>query len=139
MQSGNQSEQIDNSRKVKLYLRQIHKLMIDHKKLLGILERVCSQPMLYTRKGTYDEIISHLEKASAETCWIDEVYFHSVFTPFLRWFVERRDTLKTSVSLEGFRENFASDDEAIEALPILYQEFVEGFQRTVSNTVYYER
>lgn len=100
--------------------------MLDQKKLFKIVEQVCEHPNLYSRKKSFHELAVYLEKTGAKHCWVGEVYYHSVFTPFLNWFEEKETTQTKIESLKGFRKNFKSDEETLKSLLVLYKEFVEA-------------
>lgn len=97
--------------------------MIDQTTFFEKIAEVCSHPKLYTSTGSFDEVTVFLEKYG-KSIIVGEFYYHSVFTPFLNWFVKKNDIQEKAVSLKRFRENFSSDDEALDNLHSLYREYV---------------
>lgn len=99
--------------------------MLDEINFLKKIEVVCSHPRIYTSKGTFDDAAIFLE-SYGKSVIVGEFYYHSVFTPFLKWFVEKNNIQEKTVSLKRFRESFSSDNEALKNLPILYREYLES-------------
>lgn len=98
--------------------------MLNDIRLLKTIEEVCSNPKKYTVNGIFSEVASFLEKEGKDA--IDgEFYYHSVFTPFLKWLVEKNN-YKIAINLKEFQKLYFLDEEALKFLPILYAEYIES-------------
>jgi hypothetical protein len=91
------------------------------------IKALCNGSSPVTPTGTFLEVVSYLEGYGKGHEVVK--FSHSVFTPFLRWFSENKLKWKPSeipIKWLAFRELFLSDDEALDKLPILYQEYVSS-------------
>ena len=89
------------------------------------IKALCNGSSPVTPTGTFLEVVSYLEGYGKGQAVVK--YSHSVFTPFLRWFSENKLEWKpTEIPIKwlAFRELFSSDDEALDKLPILYEEYI---------------
>jgi hypothetical protein len=94
---------------------------------LEFVQAICKRPKMYTPTGAFYEVASFLEGYGGATDVGISDGYHMIFTPFLKWILQKFD-LKEEIGISGwvrFRELFESDSEAIERLPILYNEFLE--------------
>lgn len=103
--------------------------MTDENKLLIQIKEVCSHPKRYTRKGTFKEVAAFIEK-NGRTAITGTYYYHSIFTPFLKWFVMKTGKDMT-MNMENFQKSFSSENEALKNFPALYKEYIQSLE-TVS-------
>jgi hypothetical protein len=100
--------------------------MINEIKLLRKIEEICHKPQRFTSHGTFEEVANLLEKEGKK--YIEgEFYYHSVFTPFLKWLVNKNGS-EIAINLKVVKKLFSSNDEALENLPILYKEYLENLE-----------
>ena len=93
---------------------------------LEYVQAICKRPKMYTPTGAFYEVASLLEGYGGGAN-VGESGYHMIFTPFLKWILQKFD-LKEEFGISGwvrFREIFDSDSEALKELPILYKEFLE--------------
>jgi hypothetical protein len=85
---------------------------------------VCKRPKLYTPTGSFFEVASFLEGLGSATK-IENNHAHSKFTGFMRWMAARLNKDgRFPISWIEFAEIYSSDSEAIEALPVLYNQYL---------------
>lgn len=96
--------------------------MLNEIGFLKKIESICTKPNIYVGLNTFDEVTDYLEM-SGRYFIVGKFYYHSVFTPFLKWFAEKH-TKDTFISLEEFQKEFPSSDEALKKLPVLYKEYI---------------
>lgn len=94
------------------------------KDFLKYVEALCKHPRMYTTTGSFNEVTMFLEGYGAAN--VDELYYHSVFTPFLKWVINKFAIPEKIVNWNVFRKLFPDDSEALKNLPILYKEYVES-------------
>jgi hypothetical protein len=95
------------------------------------IKALCNGNSPVTPTGTFLEVVSYLEGYGKGLAIVK--YSHSIFTPFLRWFSENKLELKPleiPINWLAFRKLFSSDDEALDRLPILYEEYVRSKNKT---------
>jgi hypothetical protein len=91
---------------------------------LKLIVAICKRPKMYTPTGTFYETVSFMEGLGAGA-GIDGDIGHSKFTRFLRWMAKRLDNNdRFPILWTRFAEHFSTEQEAFEALPSLYEEFV---------------
>jgi len=89
-----------------------------------LIHYTCKRPKMYTPTGSFFEVVSFLEGLGAASR-IDGNHSHSKFTPFMRWMAGRLNKdERFPISWNEFAEIYSSDSESIEALPILYNQFL---------------
>lgn len=97
--------------------------MINENKLLALIEKVCNQPKKYTHNGTFKEVLAFIEK-KGRSAIEGTFYFHSIFTPFLRWYVKKTEN-GMMIDMKNFQNSFSSKDEALKSFPVLYKEYIQ--------------
>lgn len=92
---------------------------------LEVIQAVCKRPKMYTATGSFFEAVSFLEGFGCGKGVGDKPY-HSSLTPFLRWFAGRiKGERQFPLHWVEVRDQFSSDREACEALPVLYQAYLD--------------
>lgn len=92
---------------------------------------VCKHPGMYTPTGTFFEAVSYLE-GYGKGHGVAK-FSHSVFTPFLRWYSNNlgQKTIEIPIRWVTFRKLFSSDEEALEKLSVLYEEYAHSSNQVV--------
>ncbi len=102
--------------------------MMSRKEFLEDLTAICECPQRHAPTGTFYETVSFLEGYGKGHCV--EKYYHSVFTPFLKWVAKKFEIQEahydTIIDWQQFRALFSSEKEAFKQLPVLYKEYAES-------------
>lgn len=93
---------------------------------LEFVEALCKRPKMYTPTGSFYEVVSFLEGFGAKMN-VGNNSYHSVFTPFRKWVVEKYKIEQMMFDWKDFQEMFSSELEALKNLPVLYKEYSESF------------
>jgi hypothetical protein len=94
---------------------------------LEIVRALCNGDSPVTVTGTFFEVVCYLEGYGKGMAVVKNS--HSVFTPFLRWFSEKKLGWKPRempIRWFAFRELFSTDKEALDKLAVLYEEYVRS-------------
>lgn len=86
-----------------------------------VVTALCNGDSPVTVSGAFFEVVCYLEGYGKGMAVVKN--FHSVFTPFLQWFSKNK--LDIPIQWIAFRNLFSSDDEALEKLSTLYNEYVK--------------
>jgi hypothetical protein len=96
------------------------------KEFSKVVTSVCNGESFVTVTGAFFELVSFLEGYGKG---VGLVPAHSVFTPFLQWFNEnklRKKSREMLIRWYEFRDLYSSDEESLEKLSTLYQEYVKS-------------
>ena len=100
------------------------------KEFSEVVESLCNGDSPVTPTGTFLEIVSYLEGYGKGKDVVKNA--HSVFTPFLRWFSEKKlgqKPLEMPIRWFQFRKLHSSDEEALENLSKLYAQYIKSISK----------
>jgi hypothetical protein len=97
--------------------------MMTENEFLDVVELTSVHPGLYTPTGSFFEFVGFLE-GFGSGAKVNVGNYHSVFTPFHQWLVQKFDSKDVIVSWVEFRSNYDSDDDALRNFVLLYGEYV---------------
>lgn len=92
-----------------------------------VVTALCNGDSPVTVTGAFFEVVSYLEGYGKGMAVVKNS--HSIFTPFLRWFSENKLGKKPRempTRWFQFRDLYSSDEEALEKLSTLYDEYVKS-------------
>ncbi len=101
---------------------------MSEKKFLEYVVAFCKHPKMYRPTGSFYEIISFLEGFGGGAN-VGNHYYHSFSTPFRKWLAKKfefPDSAKDfPIDWNEFRSLFSSEVEALERLPLLYEDYTK--------------
>jgi hypothetical protein len=97
--------------------------MTTEKEFLDYFVAVCKRPKMYTPGGTFNEVVSYLAGYALGADLRGNVH-HWALIPFQQW-IRKRLALDPAADWKAFRDLFSSDDEAVNNLNKLYQEYIQ--------------